>query len=172
MNARSMTVIGLFLFCIFAGCGKDQPIDVAKKFWGALEDQDIEKARSYATEATAPSLKMNYRGEDEEIAVIFGEVTESDGQTLVETTVQTVKGQENTRVPMKTVLVKEDDRWKVDVAQTFMSPFGDAMGKMMQGMMEAMQEGMNEMVESMQRKMQESMDEMGESFERTDDNKI
>jgi hypothetical protein len=142
------------------GCARDSAIDVAQKFWDAAIDQDIEKARSYATRETADVLTIKEDAGDQEGEVEFGQVTVQHDRTIIETTMRTTSGDSTMSVPLKTVVVQEDGEWKVDVTQTMMSMFGDAMGEMMQGMGEAMEEAMEEIGKTMMEEMKKGMEKM------------
>ncbi len=160
---RRIALILLSVIVLFSlGCssGKDESVTVAKNFWKAMEDRDIEKARSYATKATASSLNINESDEDQDVEIIFGEVTKEDGKTLVVTTMRTTQDEKTIDIPMKTVLVKEEGEWRVDVDQTMMSLFGGAMG----AMMETMKEGFEDMGKAMAEEMQAGFEEMSKEL--------
>jgi hypothetical protein len=141
MLRRVCVFMMLIMVWLAAGCGdKDESLTVAKHFWKAMEDRDLETAKSYATRATANSLNMEENGEDQDVEIIFGEVTREEGKILVATTMRTSQDEKTISIPMKTVLVKEDGRLKVDVDETMMSLFGGAMGAMMESMKEGFQE--------------------------------
>ncbi len=163
---RKMAFLCLLTFASFAvGCGGgDEATDVARGFWDALEANDIETAKTFATASSASSLKMTENMEGKDVTVTLGAVTEESGSKLVETTVATTQGENDMSIPMKTVLVQEDGAWKVDVEQTMMSLFGGAMAEMMKGMGEAMGEAMQGMGEEMGKAMQEGVEEMGKAI--------
>ena len=160
---RRIALILLSVIVLFSlGCssGGDESVTVAKNFWKAMEDRDIEKARSYATKATANSLNINESEEDQDVEIIFGEVTKEDGKTLVVTTMRTTQDEKTMDIPMKTVLVKEEGEWRVDVDQTMMSLFGGAMG----AMMETMKEGFEDMGKAMADEMKAGFEEMSKEL--------
>ena len=81
---RRIAVILLSVIVLFSlGCssGKDESVTVAKNFWKAMEDRDLEKARSYATKATASSLNINESNEDQDVEIIFGDMIPPDWTT-------------------------------------------------------------------------------------------
>ena len=165
---RRIVVVLLSVIVLFSlGCssGGDESVTVAKNFWKAMEDRDIEKARSYATKATANSLNINESEEDQDVEIIFGEVTKEDGKTLVVTTMRTTQDEKTMDIPMKTVLVKEEGEWRVDVDQTMMSLFGGAMG----AMMDTMKEGFEDMGKAMADEMQSGFEEMSKELSNNDD---
>ncbi|NIM19873.1 MAG: hypothetical protein GTO51_06470 [Candidatus Latescibacteria bacterium] len=161
MKKIASVILLAFLIPLIFSCssGEDESLAVAKAFWQALEDQDIEKARSYATKETAASLKPNDNEEDKDVDIVFGEVTFEDGKSIVETTMRASDDETSMDIPLKTVLVKEEGEWKVDVNLTMMSMFGGAMG----AMMDAMKEGFEEMGKAMADEMKSSFEGMSNS---------
>jgi len=144
------------------GCGGDKATDVAEGFWDALKAGDVETAKTFATASSASSLKMTENMEGKDVSVEFGAVTEEGDATFVATTVTTLNGENHMQIPMKTVLVRQEGVWKVDVEQTMMSLFGGAMAEMMKGMGDAMGEAMQGMGEEMGNAMQETIEEVGD----------
>jgi len=130
----------LIFVMVLTGCSAaNDPQAVAEKFWNAMANRDIETARSHATRASRESLNIDEDNEGE-IQVTFGEMTEQEGEVSIATTMtQSADGKEQ-RLPMQTVLVREDDAWKVDASRTMFSALGGAMGQMMDAMKQGMQD--------------------------------
>ncbi len=161
---RTMVFFCLLTFASLAvGCGGggNEATDVARGFWDALEEGDIETAKTFATTSSASSLKMTENMDGKDVEVVLGEITEEGSSTMVETTVNTKNGEDTMSIPMQTVLVEQNGEFKVDVEQTMMSLFGSAMAEMMKGMGEAMGEAMQGMGEEMGEAMQEGIESMG-----------
>lgn len=155
-SVPGIVLAGMLLALLSACSGsEDEAKSVAQRFWAALEEKNIEKARGYATRETAGSLNEQEDAEDQEIAVAFGDVESKDDAVMVATTLHTFDAGAEMTFEMQTVLVKEDGTWRVDVNRTMMSMFGGAMGEMMEQMGEAMQEAMQGMAEELQNGMQE-----------------
>jgi hypothetical protein len=165
--SKRVAIIFLGLAVLFSfGCSNsDESVTVAKNFWKAMEDRDIETARSFATRESAGSLTINEENADQDVEIIFGEVTTEDGKTMVATTMKTVQDETEMEIPMQTVLVKEEGKWKVDVNLTMMSLFGGAMG----AMMDSMKEGFEEMGEAMADEMKAGFEEMSKELNSDDD---
>jgi hypothetical protein len=163
MRTLRIAVPLLAALSLLAACtgGGEDAVTVADNFWTALQNQDLETAKSYATEDTRESLTINEQASDQEVEVTLGEATEENGETTVETTIQTSGEGSSMTMPMRTILVMESGAWKVDVDRTMMSMFGGAMGEMMEGMKGAM-EGMGE---AMAEGMEEGMKETGETVQ-------
>jgi hypothetical protein len=90
-------VIGI-LIALLPSCGGGSAIDVAGRFWDAVNDGDLEKAREYCTEETAASLTMNDDGGNADVNVEFGETTVEDGRTIIETRMVARMGDVNQNV--------------------------------------------------------------------------
>lgn len=159
MRIVVITMLALLLMPVFNGCGngEDESLTVAKAFWIAMKNQDIETARSYCTKETAGSISMNENKESEDVAVSFGRVEMKDGESHVKTTIAGTNDDGSIMtIPMETILVKRDGKWKVDGSQTMMSVLGGAMGAMMDAMKEGMEEMGEEMAESMKSAFEEA----------------
>jgi hypothetical protein len=167
MRYVKFLIIVIALACILCGCGsdKDESLAVAKDFWKAMKDRNIEEAKMYATSASANALTINEEEKDQEVEISFGDIELEDGKSTIETNMRAINDGSEMTIPMQTVLVKEEGEWKVDVNLTMMSLFGGAMG----AMMESMKEGMEELGKSMAEEMKASMDEMSQGLATDDD---
>jgi hypothetical protein len=161
MKAQACLILVILVLTALLACGNssDEALNVAKNFWSAMEERDIEKARTFATEETAGSVTINEDAEEQETDINFGEITFEDGAAMVATTIAAKGDDSQMEMEMQTVLVKENGTWKVDVDRTFMSMFGGAMGAMMDQMGEAMQKGMEEMGKAMVDAMEEATED-------------
>ena len=150
-----VVAIGLSLGCSRGG---DEAVAVAREFWDAMIDEDIERARACATEESAGSISINEESSPEQAEVTLGSVTQKDDHISISTTViATDEGQEM-NIPLETIVVQENGAWKVDAGRTMMSMFGGAMAAMMQGMTDAMADGMEEMGQAMGQAMTEGFE--------------
>lgn len=170
---RTMLSLCLLTFAFIAvgcgGAGGDEAANVARGFWDALEAGDVETAKTFSTASSASSLRMTENMQDKDVSVTLGATVNEEGTTFVETTVLTRNEETEMNIPMKTVLVQENDAWKVDVDQTMMSLFGGAMAEMMKGMGEAMGDAMQGMGEEVGKAMQEGIESMGEGTEQPEE---
>lgn len=126
-------------------------LGVAKGFWDAINADDINTARSYATKKSGDCLELKKRDTASRGKVTFGDVKNEDNRTIIETTIQASEGETNLEFPMKTVLVKEDGQWKVDFDQTLMSIFGGAVGEMIEGLKKGFEEMGKSMADGLQK---------------------
>jgi hypothetical protein len=168
MRYFKFAIVVITLACFLCGCGsdKDESLAVAKDFWKAMKDRDIEKAKTYATSASADALTINAEENDQDVEISFGDIEIKDGKSTIETNMQAVDDDSQMTIPMETVLIKEEGEWKVDVNLTMMSLFGGAMG----AMMESMKEGMEELGKSMAEEMKASMEELSQGLSTDDGN--
>ena len=155
-------IILCFVVLVTAGCSKDSPMDVAEGFWIAMADRDLETARSFVTKETANSMTWNNNAGNGDFTVKFGDVTEEVSYSAVETIMIPSDGDMEMEITLRTIVVKEEGKWKVDANRTMMSMFGGAMGEMMQQLGEVMKDGMEEFGKG----MQESMEQMQREMER------
>lgn len=151
MTKLTRFALYLVLGLLLAACGSaNDPRSVAEGFWQAMMERDIEKARGYTTAESGKTLKLRDNGEGD-VNVAVGEMTEKESEVTFATTMtSTVDGQEQ-KIPLETILVREDGTWKVDANRTMFSIFGGAVGQMMG----AMKKGFQDMGRAMQRGLEE-----------------
>ena len=143
------------------GCGvsRDQPDEVTRNFWSAIESADGEAARALASAASGrlvePTLdEVSIEG------VLVGESLRNDESAMVATTLVSVQEGEELDVTFHTHLVREDGRWKVDLAASRaelrkglfvagMREIGEAVGEGVREIGEAIREGALEMKEAL-----------------------
>ena len=157
MNQRILSLPILFLLAS-GGCGAaGGPESVASSFWDAVMAGDKETAKKYAAKNSVAEMELEPKQPGEDRVVEFGKPVESNDQVSIPTTLVTTTNGQAQRVPLNTVLVKEDGNWKVDWNQTMASMLGGMMGEMMKGMSDAMK-GMSD-------EMGKSFEEMGKSYD-------
>lgn len=108
----------------------DDPKAVATKFWQASETGKIENMKPYITQKSLASDMMKEDAKAEKVKFTLGEAAVEGEKATVPTTIE----QEGFPVNMKTILVKEEGAWKVDVEQTMMTMMEGAMGDLMKGL--------------------------------------
>jgi len=120
MSRHKTILILLFLSCIclfITSCNEGlYPIDVAEGFWRAVKDKDAKAIQKYSTNI---SLKEDELGENilplDEITL--GKTVIDGESAWVDTTV-TISGDKPFTIPLRTELVRENKRWKVDYNAT------------------------------------------------------
>jgi hypothetical protein len=169
---KSPVVAGLFcMLLLFYGCQAARtPEEVTMVFWQALAKDQIEIAKSYATQSTR--YLVNLQDIEKYATIKTGQAVINDVDASVETTIT----RNNKPVSFNTVLVKEKDGWKVDYQQTrtniAMIPFdgvvkslenlGNAFGKQMEQQIPIIEKEM----ESIGDELKKQIDEFGKSLEK------
>ncbi|MBM4055767.1 MAG: hypothetical protein FJ264_14130 [Planctomycetes bacterium] len=119
--------------------------NIATGFWDALMANDLEAAKSFATSASGNNLKLYNNTDNSSSQITFGNITMNGDKTMIETILNTQKDGSQITIPLQTILIQENNQWKVDADQTMMSIFGGAMGELMEGLGEAMKNSMEGM---------------------------
>ncbi len=140
-------------------------LSVARGFWDAVNANDIQLARSYATKKSAAGLQLKDHDAAGSGRVTLGSVKTEGNKTIIETTLRTYDGETELEVPVETILVKEDGQWKVDFDQTLMSMFGGTMGKMIEGFQKGLEEMGRSLAEGMQKGFEETLQASGTKLE-------
>lgn len=118
----------LSLLFLLSGCqAVSTPEQVTRAFWETMAEGNVDSARKYATQETQYLVTKQQNLED---ATLKTGAVLIDGSNATVSTVMTLKKPENNKVlSFNTVLLKEDDVWKVDYLQTLNNllnlPFGD-----------------------------------------------
>lgn len=118
----------LSLLFLLGGCQVVlSPEQVTTAFWEAMAAGNLDSARKYATEETQHLVTKQQNLEN--ALVKTGVILIDDSKATV-ATVMTLKNPENNKdLSFDTVLLKENDRWKVDYQRTLNNlsnlPFGD-----------------------------------------------
>lgn len=162
------------LFCIllfFPGCqtGKS-PEEVTTLFWQALAQGQLENARKQVTEHS--QHLVNLQDIEKHSTIKTGEAVIEDSDATVETTITRNKK----LVTFNTVLLKEQDTWKVDYLQTQMNismiPFGDVvkslqnLGDTFAKQLEKQLPIIQKEMESLGNELKNQIDELGRSLEK------
>ena len=92
------------------------PIDVSEKFWRAVKDKDVKTIQKYSTgdSLTKEDLDENILPLDE---IILGRTVIDGDNSWVDTTV-TISGDKPLTLPLRTVLIRENNQWEVDYDET------------------------------------------------------
>ncbi|EGW19831.1 DUF4878 domain-containing protein [Methylobacter tundripaludum] len=118
----------LSLLLLLGGCQAVlTPEQVTTAFWEAMAEGNLDSARKYATQETQHLVTKQQNLQDATVktGTIF-----IDGSNATVTTVMTLKKPENNKdLSFDTVLLKENELWKVDYQRTLNNlsnlPFGD-----------------------------------------------
>ncbi len=166
MSRRKTTFILIFISCIclfITSCNEGlYPIDVAEGFWRAVKDKDAKAIQKYSTNN---SLKEDEPGENilplDEITL--GKTVIDGESAWVDTTV-TISGDKPFTIPLRTELVRENNRWKVDYNATIkLVSQGSAVSNVInsiRNMSKDLAEELNESMEEIQKTIPEVTEEV------------
>jgi hypothetical protein len=117
----------LSLLFLLSGCQTvSTPEQVTEEFWEAIADDDLDTARKYATQDTRYLVSTQSTLED---ATVKTEMALINGANATVATLMTLKTDSKDVLSFDTVLLKENNQWKVDYQQTLNNlsilPMGD-----------------------------------------------
>jgi hypothetical protein len=147
---------GLFgLLLLLSGCQSGPPPEkVTQAFWEAMAQGDPEIARTYTTQVS--QYLVTKQPELEQASLQTGAV-KVDGDTAKVATILTLKRPDNRKVAFDTVLIEEDDEWKVEYLQTMNNylhlPFGQIF-KSLQGIGEAINRDLQEHLPELEKQLE------------------
>lgn len=126
-NLAGLTGLLSLLF-LLSGCQTVlSPEQVTTAFWEAMAEGNLDSARKYATQETQHLVTKQQNLED--AIVKTGVILIDDFKATVATVMTLKKPEDNKDLSFDTVLLKENDRWKVDYQRTLNNlsnlPFGD-----------------------------------------------
>lgn len=110
-------VISIFSGFLLTGCATNlTPMEVSEQFWTAVKNSDDQSVKKYIltgsmndTDLSGNILHIN--------SYSLGRTVIDQNQAWVDTTVE-IAAADPFKVPVKTVLLKENNQWKVDYAAT------------------------------------------------------
>ncbi len=153
----------LLMFSLFS-CSNtaDSPEAVTKGFWKAVIMKDMEKAKSYATWDTVEYLKYLNTNKTHPERFELGEQMIGEKSAEIAVILHTQeKGQKSVRIPGKTVLIKTEQGWRVDVKKSLGSVVKQTVNNVFDQLNNMLQDGINELDKS----FSDSMDELGKNLE-------
>jgi hypothetical protein len=117
----------LSLLFLLSGCQTvSTPEQVTEEFWEAMADDDLDTARKYATRDTQYLVSTQSTLED---ATVKTETALINGANATVPTLMTLKTESKDVLSFDTVLLRENNQWKVDYQQTLNNlsilPLGD-----------------------------------------------
>ena len=153
--------ICVWTFFVSACVPRLTPIQVSEKFWQAVQENDADAARHFVTEdARNRDLTDNILPLEE---VTLGRTIIDGDQAWVDTTV-VISADKPYHLPLKTVLLRENERWKVDYDATVASVSkGSHAARVISGISELSRrfsEELNRSMEDIQRSLPELQKEL------------
>jgi hypothetical protein len=151
--ARLAAMFGLLL--LLSGCQSGPPPEkVAQAFWEAMTQGDPEIARTYTTQVS--QYLVTKQPELEQASLRIG-AAKVDGDSAKVATVLTLKRPDNKKIAFDTVLVEEDDQWKVEYLQTMNNylhlPFGQIF-KSLQGIGETINRDLQQHLPELEKQLE------------------
>jgi hypothetical protein len=156
LKENLIRIAGLFgLLFILSGCQSGPPPEkVTQAFWEAMAQGDPEIARTYTTQVS--QYLVTKQPELEQASPRTGSA-KVDGDSAKVATVLTLKKPDNRKVVFDTVLVEEDDQWKVDYLQTMNNylhlPFGQIF-RSLQGIGEAINKNLQQQLPELEKQLE------------------
>ncbi|CAG7856600.1 hypothetical protein MCAMS1_01148 [biofilm metagenome] len=142
---------GFFCVLFLFGCQPTTPEDVTIAFWQALAQGQLDKAKSQTTKNT--QAIVNIKDIDKHSPINIGEIVADDMNASVLTTIN----RNNKPVTFNTVLLKEENHWKVDFQQTHsniaMVPF-EGIAKSLQDIGEAFTNQIEQQIPLIEKEME------------------
>lgn len=157
---KYLMMIPFFLFILsLGGCSgdvSDSPEAVAKVFWQAVIDKDMEQAKALATWDTVDYLKYLNNSKTHPERFDLGEVMLGEKSAEIGVVLHTnAQGKKSIRIPGRTVLAKTEHGWRVDVKKSLGSVIKHTVNNVFDQLNNMMQQGINELDQSFSDSMKE-----------------
>lgn len=161
--SRFLLISLMLLSSLFAGCnGSESPESTAKNFWQAIITRDMELAKQYSTWDTVEYLKYLNNSKTQPQRFDLGDKMIGENTAEISVTLHSnVEGKEGVRIPGKTVLVKTQHGWRVDVKKSLGTVVKQTVNNVFDQLNNMMQKGIQELDKS----FSDSMNEIGKSLE-------
>ncbi len=106
------------MIAVLSACGSNNPESVAKTYWQGVINNDAEQVATVASSNSRSELRRSI-APDADSSVTFGETQIEGDRAQVETFLSWVGDDEKeAQFDLLTVLVKEDEQWKINTAKT------------------------------------------------------
>lgn len=153
--------ISLWLSACLTASESDKAQETTRNFWQAVIDNNMEVAKQLATWDSTDYLRYMRTEQFEPRRFELGELKIEEYQAEVATMVFSgEKG--DIKVPVRTVLVRYEDEWRVDVQKTMGSMVNGAMGAVVNQLNGFLQEGLRGLDDA----LNQSIDELGQGLEK------
>lgn len=144
-----------------AACSADStPESVTKQFWQAMAEGDTDRAKKLASADSQRGVSKH--GQTEMTDLLFGDAVIDGGSARVPTAYQRSTANRDLVMKFDTVLVREDEQWKVEYDASMRSMLANSfnnLGTALQGNIEEMGDAVGEVVG-------EAMTEAAQEFNR------
>ncbi len=170
-----LSLLSIFLSgCMFSSESQNA-VAVTEAFWQSVQDKDMEKAKQLSTWESAEYLKFVQSDKINAQRFETGEVKVTDVSAEVATVLYGGNGGD-VKIPVRTVLVRVDNDWRVDVQKTMGSMVSGAMGAVVQELNGFMQESLkgvdkalSQGIEELGKSLNQGLEQLQKDLEKTDD---
>lgn len=158
-----MGVIFTSMFLLLTACSQpDTPKAVSEQFWKAVQDKNMEQAKTFATWGTVDYLKYLQSEKIHPERFELGEARVGESSAEVITTLYAKKqGQSGVKVPGTTVLVKTEQGWRVNVKKTL----GSVVRRTVDNVFDQLNGLLRDGAKELDKALSESIKEIGEALE-------
>ena len=179
-------ILLVLLLPLLTGCilssESQNAVAVTEEFWQAVQNKDMEKAKQLSTWESAEYLKFVQSDKINAQRFETGEVKVTD-QTAEVATILYGGNAGTVKIPVRTVLVRIDNNWRVDVQKTMGSMVSGAMGAVvnelngfmqdsLKGVDKALSQGIDELGKALNQGLKQLQDDLkNQSSETPDTNK-
>ncbi|CAA6828396.1 MAG: Unknown protein [uncultured Thiotrichaceae bacterium] len=164
---KSVPQLFVIIFALMLGLGActsqaEDPNDVAAMFWESVQAKQLDSAKQYVTWDSAKHLNY-FTDERMKIASYeFAEPVVKEDVIAIDTIVVLErKDKDNVRLPTKTVLVKTEGVWRVELKQTLAAVLERSADKFANQLNQIFQQGISEIDKA----LAESVGELSGSLE-------
>ncbi|HEC04642.1 MAG TPA: hypothetical protein ENI84_00400 [Thiothrix sp.] len=168
-------LISFLLALSLTACGDKSltPNEVAEQFWQSAQQGKLESAKQLVSWQTVGYLKY-FRDDKFTIKrVEFGESTAQDERVEIDTILIIEKKQgSDVRLPTKTVLIKTENVWRVQLKQTLAAVINQTINAAANQFNRMIQEGMSELnkalsgsINEISQSLEEGAKELGQTLE-------
>ncbi|PID49506.1 MAG: hypothetical protein CR991_05595 [Proteobacteria bacterium] len=154
----ALILYGLSACSVFSE--EQQAREVAQQFWAALVQGDMETAKKYATWDSVRFLPYLQTKQVEVRSAELGE-WQVEGNVAQLTTILRGGEHDDLVIPAKTILIRQQDGWLVDVQQTLTSMVSGTMGAVVDQLNGFMQQGLEELDKA----LSDSVEQLNESLQ-------
>ena len=150
-------------FLFLSACDQlETPTSVATEFWAAIQERNMEKAKNLATWDTVDYLKYFTSEKIYPERFELGETKMSETSAEIVTTLYSNKqGQSSVKIPGKTLLVKTEQGWRIDVKKTLGSVVRQTVDNVFDQLNGIMRQGVKELDKA----LSESFKDIGKALE-------
>lgn len=139
MTKTLLTVASMVI--LLCACTAKEPDDIAKQYWRAMMTGDLEALEAVVTENSLAFIET-VRTPEEGSEFSLGEIQRiDDGRIEIDTTVTMVQEGNRTVNHISTVLMKENNAWKVNLPQTRRGLYASLLDNAFSDMGSSLQDG-------------------------------